>query len=126
MKRPDLLILVAIWEFVSAFIALVGVALVGALALPAAIQDLWGDALVGVVVAMGLGMLVLLGIVGLGVAAGIGLLKGREWGRIMAIIHAVLGLFNVPAGTAIGVLLLIYLTRPEVTEYFKGPPSAGA
>jgi hypothetical protein len=126
MKRPDLLVLVAIWEFVSAFFALVGIVLVGALAFPAMIDALWGDALIGGVVALGFGVLLLLGTVGLGVVAGIGLLTGKEWGRILAIIHAVLGLFNVPVGTVVGVLVLIYLTRPEVTEYFKGPPSAVA
>ena len=125
MKRPDLLVLVAIWEFVSAFFALVGIALVGALAIPATVDALWGDALAFFVVALGFGVLLLLGTVGLGVAAGIGLLTGREWGRILAIIHGVLGLFNVPIGTVIGVLVLVYLTRPEVVEYFRGSPSAG-
>ena len=126
MKRPDLLILVAIWEFVIAFLALVGVAFVGAVAFPAMVNELWGEALVGGIVALGFGVLLLLAIVGLGVAAGVGLLTGREWGRILGIIHAVLGLFNVPVGTVAGVLVLVYLTRPEIAAYFRDAPSEGA
>jgi hypothetical protein len=51
---------------------------------------------------------------------GIGLLKGREWGRILSIIHAALNLLWVPVGTVIGVLILIYLTKTETQEYFTG------
>ena len=126
MKRPDLLILVAIWEFVSAFLALVAVAFVGAVAFPVLVGELWGDALIVGVVALGFLLLLLLATVGLGVAAGIGILNGKEWGRILGIIHSVAGLFNVPVGTVAGVLVLVYLTRPEVASYFRGAPPEGA
>ena len=54
-------------------------------------------------------------------STGIGLLQGKEWARILAIIHAVLNVLNVPIGTVIGVLVLVYLTRPEIAAYFKQP-----
>ena len=56
----------------------------------------------------------------LALMGGIGLLQGREWGRIMTIVHAALSLFWIPIGTVIGALVLVYLTRPEVRDYFAG------
>jgi len=53
------------------------------------------------------------------VAGGVGLLKGKEWGRILSIVHAALSLLWFPIGTVIGVLILVYLTKPEVKEYFQ-------
>ena len=55
-----------------------------------------------------------------GLAAGYGLLKRRAWGRVLAIIVAVLDLFNIPVGTAIGVYALWLLTHHHATDYF-GP-----
>lgn len=65
-----------------------------------------------------------------GVAAGYGLLKGRSWGRILAIFVAVLNLFNFPVGTAIGVYALWVLTHQHAADYFglhsaSARPSAG-
>ena len=34
-------------------------------------------------------------------------------------IHAVLSLFAIPCGTIIGILVLIYLMKPETREYFE-------
>ena len=66
------------------------------------------------------GGLVLLTYIGLSVAAGVGLIIEREWGRILAIIHSALIVIWIPIGTVIGVLSLIYLTKPEVRQYFEG------
>ena len=38
----------------------------------------------------------------------------------MGIIVAALSLFWFPVGTAIGILVIIYLAKPEVREYFEG------
>ena len=35
MKKPDLLILIAIWEFISAFVVLIGIAAISVFAFPA-------------------------------------------------------------------------------------------
>ena len=53
-----------------------------------------------------------------GFAAGYGLLKRRVWGRVLGIIVAVLDLFNIPIGTAVGLYALWVLTHQEATEYF--------
>ncbi len=68
--------------------------------------------------ALGVAVLVMVAYFILALMGGIGLLKGREWGRILSIVHAALSLFWVPVGTVIGVLILVYLTKDEVKEYF--------
>lgn len=63
-------------------------------------------------------LLVMLAYFVLALMGGIGLLQGREWGRILSIVHAALSLFWIPIGTVIGILIIIYLTKQEVREYF--------
>jgi hypothetical protein len=124
MKRPDLLVLVAIWEFISAFGALIGIAAIIVFAIPDSlgwyhmIQAGYQMGNIGAIFGLSVGILVLLGFMGVSIAGGIGLLTGREWGRIMSIVHAVLSLFWFPIGTVIGVLAIIYLTKPAVRDYF--------
>jgi hypothetical protein len=67
---------------------------------------------------VGIGLLVFVAYFVLALMGGIGLLRGREWGRIMGIVHAAISLFWVPVGTVIGALVLVYLTRSEVRDYF--------
>jgi len=47
-----------------------------------------------------------------------GLLAGKGWARIIAIIFAIIGLFNIPIGTIISIIILIYLFRSDVKAYF--------
>jgi hypothetical protein len=112
MKRPDLLLLVAIWAFFSAFLYLVGIAGIAVYALP----NTGG----GGIFALSIGMFVLLCCLGLSLAGGIGIIKAKSWGRIISIVVAVLSLFWIPVGTVLGVLVLIYLMKAEVREYFEG------
>ena len=119
MKRPDLLILIAIWEFITAFGALIGISAIAVFAFPDVIDPLWGVPEVGAIFGLSIGILVLLCYIGIAVAGGLGLLNGKEWGRILSIAHAALSLFWIPIGTVIGILSIIYLTRSEVTDYFK-------
>ena len=58
------------------------------------------------------GLLILLGF--LGILAGIGLLRFCAWGRILALIVAVLGLIVFPLGTIIGIYALIVLLQEDV------------
>lgn len=61
-------------------------------------------------------------IIGLGVITlliAIALFTGRNWARILNIVFAVIDLINFPIGTIIGIIFLIYLTRPRVVAYFK-------
>lgn len=121
MKKPDLLLLIAIWEFITAFLAfIISICAIAIIAFPHAIRpwwDWWPGA--GAILGLSIGVLVLLCYIGIAIAGGMGLLGGKEWGRVLSIAHAVLSLFWFPIGTAIGVLSIIYLTRTEVTEYIK-------
>ena len=58
-----------------------------------------------------------------GFFAGYGLLKRRRWGRFLAIVVAVIDLFEIPIGTAIGIYGLWVLTADEAGEHFTPVPS---
>lgn len=55
-----------------------------------------------------------------GILAGWGLLKRKNWGRVLALIVGIINIFNVPIGTAIGVYTLYVLLQPEASAYFNG------
>ena len=138
MKKPDLLVLIAIWEFISAFVAFIGIVAIGVFAIPY-VLGVWGNweyysgyyngmmwnygdmPRVGAVFGLSVAILILLCYLIMAIIAGIGLLKGKEWGRITGIIHAALSVFCVPIGTISGVLSIIYLTKQEVKDYFIPP-----
>lgn len=62
----------------------------------------------------------LLTVIGLpGIFAGIGLLKRKNWGRILAIIVGVLNITNVPVGTAVGIYTLYVLLQSDASTYFN-------
>lgn len=119
MKRPGLLLLIIIWEFLTAFGALIAVSIVIAFAFPDAVDHSWESAAPDVIVGFSISILVLLCYIGIAITSGTGLLKGKEWGRISGIVHAALNVFLFPVGTVIGILSIIYLTRPEITDYVK-------
>lgn len=54
-----------------------------------------------------------------GIIAGIGLMKRKEWARILTLIISVLDLVNFPIGTAVGVYSIWTLVQPEAIEQFK-------
>ena len=118
MKKPDLLILIAIWEFLTALGAFIGVIAIAVFAFPQ-VTMLGNIARVGGLFGLSVGMVLLLAYLALSAIAGIGLIMGKEWGRISAIIHAAVSLLRIPFGTIIGILALIYLVKPEVKEYFQ-------
>jgi hypothetical protein len=53
-----------------------------------------------------------------GIAAGIGLLMHKSWGRVLAIVVGILNLINFPIGTIIGVYTLWVLFQNTATDYF--------
>jgi len=114
VKKPELLLLIAIWRFIAAAFLAIGVIAIAVFAFPEAVRD----ENAGSLFALSIAIIVLLVLISLSVAAGIGLIKGKSWGWILAIVNAVLDLFSIPFGTVIGVLSLIYLLRKEVREYF--------
>jgi hypothetical protein len=58
-----------------------------------------------------------------GIAAGYGLLRHRQWGRVLGIIVTALGLLNFPIGTTIGIYALWVLFQQSANEYFAAPPA---
>jgi hypothetical protein len=57
-----------------------------------------------------------------GVIAGIGLLKYRQWARILTIVLSALNLMNFPFGTVIGVYGLWVMLSDEGSRLFARPP----
>jgi len=53
--------------------------------------------------------------------AGFGLLREKNWGRILAIIVSFFNLLWFPIGTALGLYGLWVLLRQEATDYFVVP-----
>ncbi|RLF39790.1 MAG: hypothetical protein DRN21_03130 [Thermoplasmata archaeon] len=69
----------------------------------------------GVLAAIG-AFFIILGLIALLVAYGLWTMK--SWARMIAIIIAVLMLFNFPIGTILGIIILWYLFKPEIKEAF--------
>ena len=107
------------WCFIAyhAIVALVGI-VVGLIVSGAGVisgerEAMFITGTVGVAIAAFLLILSLPGII-----AGIGLLKYRQWARILAIIIGVLHLLSFPFGTALGVYALYVLLNPEAPSIF--------
>ncbi len=52
-------------------------------------------------------------------AAGYGLLKRKEWGRVLAFVMSIIALFSFPIGTAVGGYTIWVLVQPEAREEFE-------
>lgn len=55
-----------------------------------------------------------------GLLAGIGLLKEKEWARILTLIVSVFQLLSFPLGTALGVYSIWAMVQPEIIDKLKG------
>lgn len=75
--------------------------------------DATAIAITGTVGAILAGFFVMLALPGL--IAGIGLLRRQSWARILALIVCIVGLLNIPIGTALGIYGIYVLTRDEAT-----------
>jgi len=64
------------------------------------------------------GALLIFGVLGL--ITGIGVLKNRGWGRILAIILAIPGLLAFPVGTIFGIYVLIIMLNSQTKALFSG------
>jgi hypothetical protein len=54
------------------------------------------------------------------IVAGYGLLKGREWGRILVLVLSFLNLISFPLGTSLGIYSFIILVKEESIKHFQG------
>ena len=128
MKRPDIIVLIAVWQFISAFFTLIGITAVAIWGFSGAIHDYngwgtqgftyWRGIPVWIVFGVSFAILTLVCYMALAIAAGIGSMTGKEWGRITGVVHSALSLFCIPVGTIIGTLVIIYLTKQETRDYF--------
>lgn len=73
--------------------------------------DATAMAITGTLAAVLGGFFVLLALPGL--IAGIGLLRGKKWARVLGLIVCILSLVNIPLGTALGIYGIWVLTRDE-------------
>jgi hypothetical protein len=58
--------------------------------------------------------------------AGIGLLKHQSWARILTLVVSVLGLIDLPLGTALGIYGLWVLTHRDTSSLFQDVPATVA
>jgi len=76
---------------------------------------------IGIIVSSFLGLISLPQIIG-----GLGLIKHKEWARILILVLSFLSLIHVPFGTALGIYTMIILFNPETVRLFQGAPPAPA
>ena len=118
--RPELLTLTAIYHFVMAIPELLIALIILVVPIPvviATVRDSVG--LTWSLIGLGLGFMFFLipGVVLL--LTGIGLIKGWNWTRWLAVALAILGLLAFPVGTVIGALIIVYLLSDEVRLFFE-------
>jgi hypothetical protein len=56
------------------------------------------------------------------IIAGMGLIKRKEWGRILTLIVSFFHLLSFPLGTALGVYSFVILLKPEAVRLFNPAP----
>lgn len=117
MKRPDLLLLIAVWEFITIVGALIGIGALVIFAFPP-IGWLVGAQKIALIFGVSIAIPILLGYIAVAIVGGVGLLRGKNWGRILSIAHSGASLLFLPIGTIIGVLIIIYLVKEPVAAYF--------
>ncbi len=102
-KRPwSLTLLGILWLLVGALMTVVGAGLI--FAVPPG-EDA-ASMKVGLVLVAGVGALLFL--------AGLGLLRLKAWGRLLGILFGVLALVGFPLGTALGIVIIVYLVSPGI------------
>jgi len=64
-------------------------------------------------------LMTMLGLIGAAMILGaIGLLSCKNWGKVLSLIMAALGMLNIPIGTLKGVYIIWVLVQPETTALF--------
>jgi hypothetical protein len=121
MKRPDGVILLAIYHFVIGITLLIGACAILAFTIPAV--AVYNNNVNSPIVTLFFSSLALL-ISGLGgllaLIAGAGLLALKEWARWLALGIAIISLIAFPIGTIIGGITIWYLLQEHVKAAFIG------
>jgi type II secretory pathway pseudopilin PulG len=113
--RPGIVTLLAVLNIIGGVFG-IGAGLLfgfGAMSVPAGPEAQFG----WIFTALG----ALYGVLGaLNVATGVGLLGLKPWARTLQIVLASIALLGIPCGTVIGILILVYMLKPEVKLLFSG------
>lgn len=109
-RRPLLISLLAVWQFIKAFFIFVSLA--GLALFARGVAELPSPLAVGVTLAL------LMCLCALAAACGIGLLKLRPYGRTLLLGFACLEVLAFPIGTVIAVLIFLYMRKPEIKSLF--------
>lgn len=117
--RPDKVALIAVWFGISAvlslFLAVISVLMLFGFLLP----EIGNDPEAGMVTfGLSSGVFLFSGLGVLNIAAVVGVLQLREWGRWLAMVLAIMGLLFIPIGTIVGVLIIRYLLTDEAKHAF--------
>ncbi len=117
--RPDKVTVIAVWFGINAAISLFLVAAV-LFVFPAFVErEIADDPERGMLIfARFFGVFLFGGFGVLDIAAVVGLLRLREWGRWLAIVLAILGLILIPVHTIVGALIIWYLLSDEAKHAF--------
>jgi hypothetical protein len=103
--------------FMGALAAVLGLMLFGIIAGAGAISgDRQAMLITGTVGAAIGGFLLVLSLPS--IIAGVGLLKRREWARILSIVLSIFHLLNIPIGTIVGAYSIWALLQPQAKSYF--------
>jgi hypothetical protein len=108
------------WLNIVGSILLLGVALFLLVLLPG-IGVMSGDRdAAGILAVVGFSVGIFMAVLALpGLLAGIGLLKRKNWGRVLAIVVSFLNLLNFPLGTLLGGYSLWVLFQEAASTYFE-------
>lgn len=129
-RRPDGVLLIALYHFLIAALLAIGICAV--LAIPVIVaMAAAGDPdartavpIVGLIMVGGAAFLFVLAVANL--VVGWGVWRMAEWARIAALVLAVLRLINFPIGTVIGALMIWYLVQPQVVAAFTARATASS
>lgn len=80
------------------------------------IDDPEGEMILSIIANITSTILIILSIPG--IIASMGLYRRKEWARILTLILSVIGIFNFPFGTAIGIYSIWVLIQPESVADF--------
>jgi hypothetical protein len=128
-RRSDGVTIIAIYQFIVAFLSLLGIC--GLLSIPVIVAASTSaaraeggplaTAIVSTVMVIASGWIFLVGLAN--AVIGWGLWRQQEWGRIGTLVLAGFRLFNIPLGTVIGGLIIWYLLREDVRQEFQSQPA---
>ena len=119
--RPDGVMMVSVWFIICAVIPLLASVGILVFAIPAVITNTEGSDRYFAVGGVVFGFFLVVGVGMLDVAAAVGLLRLREWARMLAIVLAALGLVLIPFGTIAGALIIWYLLTDKAKQAFGAP-----